>query len=122
MGDRPPLFMVEVYRSAAEATETDSAMGGEEPVLAVIDIPGDEAALYLLAASDAATAERVVVGRGQRPIRVVHVRWRLGGPDRGGSGKHPIDDVAASPAVPSANAAAGQMRRGDDREKEGDRR
>jgi hypothetical protein len=121
MGDRQPLFMVEVYRSAVEAPGMESGVGGGEPVFAVIEIPGDEVALYLVAASDAATAERVVAGRGQRPIRVVDVRWRLDGLDRHGSGKHPMFETAASPTVPWDKAAADRMRRGDDREKEGDR-
>jgi hypothetical protein len=122
MDDRPPLFMVEVYRSATEPAGMESGVGGGEPVLGVIEIPGDEVALYLVAVSDAAAAERVVVSRGQRPIRVVDVRWRLDGLDRNGSGKHPMDEAATSPTVPSDKAAADQMRRGDDREKEGDRR
>jgi hypothetical protein len=61
-------------------------------VLGVIDIPGDEMTLYLVAAPDALGAERIVLDRGMRPIRVVDVRWEIATADEMGrvSGKRPM--------------------------------
>jgi hypothetical protein len=66
--------MVEAYRSGGAAGEDLVPFEGPW-VVGVIDIPGDEVALYLVDAPDAAAAGRLVVGRGLRPIRVVDVRW-----------------------------------------------
>jgi hypothetical protein len=74
------VYMVEVYRPAGVALAVDHpsrlpAPSAGPTVLAVIDVPGDEVALFVIAAPDAASAERVARDRGMRPIRVVPVQW-----------------------------------------------
>jgi hypothetical protein len=71
------VYMVEAYRAAGDAPPGSSASPAdpEAVVLGVIDVPGDEVALFLIAAPNAATADRVVRDGGGRPIRVVPVRW-----------------------------------------------
>lgn len=70
-------YMVETYRAAAPgADQPMTSPGPDHPtVLAVIDVPGDEVALIVISAADAATAERFVRDGGMRPIRVVPVQW-----------------------------------------------
>jgi hypothetical protein len=72
------LFMVEVYRPSGEpgAAEPLARVSGDN-VVASIDIPADEVTLYLVAAPDATSADRVIRGSGIRPIRVVGIRWQL---------------------------------------------
>jgi hypothetical protein len=83
------LFMVETYHSAGGLAPSDRLGVDGVGVLGVIDIPGDEMTLYLVAAPDAVGAERIVVDRGMRPIRVVDVRWEVATVDETGrvSGK-----------------------------------
>jgi hypothetical protein len=71
------VYMVEVYRPADMAADEPSPLPAPDrpTVLAVIEVPGDEVALIVIAAPDAATAERVARDRGMRPIRVVPVQW-----------------------------------------------
>jgi hypothetical protein len=84
------LFMVETYRSRGLTPPDVPAIDGER-VLSAIDIPGDEVTLYLVDAPDADTAERLVLGHGMRPIRVVDVRWQIAGTEFGRvSGKRPM--------------------------------
>jgi hypothetical protein len=59
------------------ASSPDPLQVDGDRVLGVIDIPGDEVTLYLVAAPDADGAERVILDRGLRPIRVVDVRWEV---------------------------------------------
>lgn len=83
--------MVETYRSAGGLTPQDPPPIDGERVLSAIDIPGDEVTLYLVDAPDAASAERVVLGHGMRPIRVVDVRWEIADIELGRlSGKRPM--------------------------------
>jgi hypothetical protein len=85
------LFMVETYRSAGGLTPPDPPVVDGERVLSAIDIPGDEVTLYLVVAPDAGSAERLVLGHGMRPIRVVDVRWEIAGTESGRvSGKRPM--------------------------------
>ena len=71
------LFMVETYHSMGGLTPPGILPVDGDRVLGVIDIPGDELTLYLVAAPDAVGAERIVLERGLRPIRVVDVRWEI---------------------------------------------
>jgi hypothetical protein len=83
--------MVETYRSAGGLTPPDPPVVDGERVLSAIDIPGDEVTLYLVVAPDAGSAERLVLGHGMRPIRVVDVRWEIAGTESGRvSGKRPM--------------------------------
>jgi hypothetical protein len=71
------LFMVETYHSMGGLAPPDPLQVDGVGVLGVIDIPGDEMTLYLVAAPDAVGAGRIVLDRGMRPIRVVDVRWEI---------------------------------------------
>ena len=92
MAGRRPLFMVEVYRPSADPDGREPLAGVDrDSVVGSIDIPSEELTLYLVEAPDAASAERVIRGRGIRPIRVVDVRWHLDGLFEGfGSENHPM--------------------------------
>lgn len=72
--------MVEAYRSTAPIGDPASVEDDPATIVGVIDIPHDEVILYLVHARDGRTAERLIRGRGGRPIRVVDVRWS---PDTG---------------------------------------
>ena len=73
------VYMVEAYRAAGSLIDTLRDLPDQglyhPTVLAVIDVPGDEVALYVISATDAATAERLVRNGGMRAIRVVPVQW-----------------------------------------------
>lgn len=96
--------MVEVYRPSGEPNGTDPLTGVDhDNVVGSIDIPSDELTLYLVEAPDAASAERVMRGRGIRPIRVVDVRWQLAGLLAGiASGHEPKLHAAPERAVPTS--------------------
>jgi hypothetical protein len=71
------VFMVEAFRSDPPGHPGlgPGVVAAGVEVLAVIDVPADEVALFLIAAPDAGLAEHLVRDAGMRPIRVVAVQW-----------------------------------------------
>jgi hypothetical protein len=89
------IFLVEAYRPVADRDGMRLVGVDGTGVVGVIDIPGDEVALFLIVAADAEAAARAVGHHGVRPIRVVPANWTLAVRSDGGHVRE-IPDVALS--------------------------